>query len=134
MTLRLLLDACLSRRLERSVAGDFDVLHMAGIDADADDIAVAAHARSTERVLVTRDKGFGDRALAGELPYGVVLMRLADGDAVASAAADSRVAEVVRERADRLARRPTVVDLDRVRSRRLDDWLPPRQFRTTQPR
>ena len=94
------------------------MLRVASIDPDLSDDAVAAFARSSGRILITDDKEFGERALLrGELPDGVVLVRLPGAES--SSDKDARVAAVIAEMGEAVGRALVVITPERVRSRRL---------------
>lgn len=61
MAFRLLIDECFDARIVRSLSGDeFDMLSVADAAPGFADPDVAGLARSTDRILMTADKGFGD--------------------------------------------------------------------------
>lgn len=85
----LLLDENLPRSTAEALArAGHDVLHMAQVEASADDRRVLALARSTARVLVTFDADFGDLVYrhAEPAPPAILYLRLHPIEGAAAAA------------------------------------------------
>jgi predicted nuclease of predicted toxin-antitoxin system len=86
--------------------------------ADAPDAAIAAHARATQAVLVSRDTDFSDvRRYPPEQYSGIAVLRLPD-DAIASGIVDVLERFVSNSRfIEHLAGRLAIVESNRVRFR-----------------
>jgi predicted nuclease of predicted toxin-antitoxin system len=112
---RLLADSCVSSRVaEQLVALAHDVEWVGSWPADPGDEEVLRHAYRTDRILITLDKGFGERAiLRGESHSGII--RLLD---IATANQTASCHDVlVRHEAELLGGAIVVISPGRVRIR-----------------
>lgn len=99
-----------------------DVLSVKETLRGADDATILARAQTEARIVITRDKDFGELAFRAGLPAscGVVLFRLASGDVDSD---NRRIVEVIEARTDWAGQFAVATD-DRIRMRPLP---PPRQ-------
>ncbi len=92
-----------------------DVAYIREIAVGADDRTVLQLALAQKRVLITEDKDFGELVVRLGLPaYGILLIRMKPSDSNAKL---TRLREVIRLHADRLAGSFVVVDELKVRFR-----------------
>lgn len=117
MTERFLVDECCPRELAQSLSGQgHDAIHALDRCPAADDGRIVSVACEDDRVIVTFDYGFGERATRGgqTLP-GLVLLRL---PRLRPAEQASRLAAALRE-AKPAKGWLTIVESDRIRRRAL---------------
>ena len=80
--------------VERLRRDGHDVLYIAELDPGIADPGVLSFARAEKSILLTADKDFGELVFRGkELHFGVLLLRLSDGELEENAAATSAVLE-----------------------------------------
>jgi len=112
--MRFLVDECAGPALARWLCDhDHEVFSVYDEARGLDDDAVIRRARAENRILITNDKGFGEKVFrAGVTHAGVVLLRLEDERAAAKINAVRRLLD---RYADRLAGRFVVVTEKRIR-------------------
>ena len=119
--MKLLADECCDALLVSGLRDDgHDVVYVLESARGSDDETVLQLAADEERILLTEDKDFGELVVRLQLPaHGVVLLRLNPTDSVAKL---SRIRDLLKKEASRLAHSFVVVDEAQARFRPLHSW------------
>jgi predicted nuclease of predicted toxin-antitoxin system len=106
--MRFLADVCCPKQVEDLlVSQGHDVLLARAVAHDAEDVDLLALAARERRIVLTRDKDYGDLTVAAEKPaHGIVLFRLPGSDGSYHA---ERMAELIRTDGHRLSKCIVVV-------------------------
>ena len=117
-SVKVLIDECCPRAVAEALAGiGFDVLRVADFQLGASDDAVEGLARDQGRIIVTQDYDFGEIAVRqGRFGSGVVLVACPSLPPPERA---QRVADVMIRIGERLHSQLTIIELRRVRQRKL---------------
>lgn len=117
---RVLIDECCDQEIARRLSrAGWDVAYVAAGNAGIEDIAVADMAEGRGRLLLTQDYDFGELVVRyGRLSSGLVLIGC---QTLGRTERVERAVAVLLEEGERLAGTFTIIELDRVRRRKLGE-------------